>query len=252
MIAAKIADNSHSLHISHCRRSGAQCHPMQKIMFFLLVCFVASFPKVASADAIQEVVSRHARTQSQGLPGEINIEVEKLDPQTRLPACTSLEAYTPPNARPWGKTYIGVRCLSPSTWQILVPVKISVTNNYIVTARALSAGQTLQTEDMAVLRGDLATLPTGVITDITKAAGKTLKNSLAANQPLRSDLLLAPLLIRQGQSVKLISHGTNFTVSSEGKALNNASEGQVVQIRVATGKVISGIVQADGSVEVNR
>lgn len=221
---------------------------------FVIACtgLLLSLPPPARADAVRDAALRHAQTQSQGLPGEVAVVVGNLDPQTQLPACTSLETFTPPGARPWGNTHIGVRCLAPKPWNILVPVQITVTGNYIVTARALTAGQTIALGDLAVLRGDLASLPTGVISEASKATGKILKNSLAANQPLRADLLLAPILIRQGQVVKLHARGSNFTVSSEGKALNNASEGQVAQIKVASGQTVSGIVQADGSVEIAR
>jgi flagella basal body P-ring formation protein FlgA len=40
-------------------------------------------------------------------------------------------------------------------------------------------------------------------------------------------------------------------VSSEGKALNNASDGQVVQVRAASGQTISGIARPGGMVEVS-
>jgi len=60
------------------------------------------------------------------------------------------------------------------------------------------------------------------------------------------------LLIRSGQTVKLISSGPGFTASGEGKAVNNAAEGQVAQVRVPSGQTISGIVLPDGTVEVGR
>lgn len=219
--------------------------------FLITVLFLLMLPE-GFAQTIQETALRHARTQAQGLPGEVSIQVGALDPQTQLPACTSLEAYTPAGARPWGKTHVGIRCLGPKVWNILVPVSITVTSNYVVTARALAAGQLLQTSDLALMRGDLSALPAGIITEPAAAAGKTLKNSLAAGQPLRTDQLLAPLLVRQGQTVKLRAHGPNFTVTSEGKALNNAASGQVAQVRVASGQVISGIVQPDGSIETGK
>lgn len=226
---------------------------MQKLRLVLhIAACLAALPSPALADPLRDIALRHAQTQSRGLPGEVAIEIGHLDPQTRLPACSSLEAYTPPGARPWGKTHVGVRCLAPNVWNILMPATITVTGNYVVTARALAAGQTVQAGDLAVLRGDLASLPAGIINEPDKAVGKTLKNSLAANQPLRSDLLLAQLLVRQGQVVKLYSRGANFTVTSSGKALNNAAEGQVVQVKVSSGQTISGIVQSDGSVEIGR
>ena len=105
--------------------------------------------------------------------------------------------------------------------------------------------------DIVVVSGDLSTLPTGIIGDPQAVIGKTLRNSLAAGQPLRSDQLLAPLVIRQGQTVRVISAGPGFAVSAEGKALNNAAEGQVAQIRMNSGQTVSGIAKADGSVEIS-
>ena len=174
----------------------------------------------------------------------------KLD-ASRLPPCTAHEAFSPPGTRMIGKTHVGVRCLGPNIWSVLVPVQIAVTGNYVTTTRPLAAGQLVQPGDLATMSGDLSQLPTGIVTDPTTAVGKTLRNSLGAGQPLRSDQLLATLVIRQGQSVRVISQGAGFAVSSEGKAINNAAEGQVAQVRMPSGQTLSGIAKADGSVEVS-
>ena len=62
---------------------------------------------------------------------------------------------------------------------------------------------------------------------------------------------MASLLVRQGQTVRVISRGDGFSIQSEGRALNNASDGQVVQVRMPSGQTISGVVHSDGNVEVN-
>lgn len=204
----------------------------------------------AEADAVLDTAERYARLQTQGLPGKISITLGKLD-VSRLPPCSAHEAYAPAGTRLSGKTHIGVRCLGPNIWSVLVPVQIAVTGNYLTTARPLAAGQTLQAADLTTLSGDMANLPTGVVTDPAAAVGKTLRNSLGAGQPLRSDQLLAPLVIRQGQTVRVISQGPGFAVSSEGKAINNAAEGQVAQIRMNSGQTVSGVARADGSVEIS-
>jgi len=59
------------------------------------------------------------------------------------------------------------------------------------------------------------------------------------------------MVIRQGQTVRALSRGPGFAVANEGKALNNAVEGQVVQVRLADGQVVSGIAKAGGTVDVN-
>lgn len=100
------------------------------------------------------------------------------------------------------------------------------------------------------MTGDLSSQPTGVITDPANAIGKTLRNSLGAGQALRGDQLLAPLVIQQGQSVRVVSKGNGFAVSSEGKALNNAAAGQIAQIRMNSGQTVSGVAKSDGSIEI--
>jgi len=226
-----------------------------KLLHLLLLVLLSTFglPALAAPDdAIRAAAERHVRQQARGLPGEVGIQVGALDPNTRLPDCSRLEAYTPSGTRLWGRAHVGVRCLAPHPWNILLPVYISISGPYLVTARPLTAGTILQDDDLLIQRGDLTALPAGIVTDIASATGKSLKNSLAAGQLLRSDLLLAPLLIRQGQSVRLIVQGVGFTATSEGRALGNAAAGQVVQVRVASGRTISGIVLPDGSVEVSR
>jgi flagella basal body P-ring formation protein FlgA len=48
-----------------------------------------------------------------------------------------------------------------------------------------------------------------------------------------------------------ISNGPGFTVSSSGKALTNALEGQLVQVRTDSGQTVSGIARAGGVVEIS-
>lgn len=221
-----------------------------RIALLLVLLVFSTLLKAAETDVVIDTAERHIRLQTQGIPGKVQISMGKLD-VSRLPACTALEAFSPPGTRLSGKTHVGVRCLGPNVWSVLVPVQISITGNYITTTRPLVAGQPITATDIALVTGDLSTLPTGVISDPQAAIGKTLRNSIGTGQPLRSDQLLAPLVIRQGQTVRVISTGPGFAVSSEGRAMNNAAEGQLAQIRMNSGQTVSGIAKADGSVEIS-
>jgi flagella basal body P-ring formation protein FlgA len=216
---------------------------------FALLAIVHS-PKAAETDIVLETAERYVRLQTQGSPGKVQITMGKLD-VSRLPSCTAHEAFAPPGTRLSGKTHVGVRCLGPNVWSVLVPVQISITGNYVTTARPLVAGQPITAADLTTATGDLSNLPTGVLGDPQTAIGKTMRNSLGVGQPLRSDQLLAPLVVRQGQTVRVISAGPGFAVTSEGKAMNNAAEGQIAQVRMNSGQTVSGVARADGSVEIS-
>jgi flagellar basal body P-ring formation protein FlgA len=191
------------------------------------------------------------RAQTQGLPGKVSFSISPLDTRTQLPPCSAYEPFLPPGSKLWGKTTVGVRCLAPSTWTVYAQVQVTVVGNYLVATRSIPAGSVLATSDLNSRSGDLSRLPSSVLTDQTQAVGKTAKNGLFAGQPLRSDQLITAWAVQQGQSVKTVSNGPGFSVSSEGKALNNALEGQVVQVRTGSGQIVSGIARAGGIVEVS-
>jgi flagella basal body P-ring formation protein FlgA len=218
----------------------------------LTLCLVLFplFGHAAPQDAALQAVENYVLRQLQGQPGKVEVTAGPLAPHLRLPSCGHYQPYTPNGARLIGNVNIGLRCTAPTQWNIFVPVRIRIESLYVVTATPLAAGQRIQSQDLLLLSGDLGVLPVGVLTDPAQAVGKTVKFSLAAGQPLRQEQLAAPQVIRQGQSVKLVVNGPGFTASNEGRALNNAAEGQVVQVRTLSGTVVSGIAAADGTVRV--
>jgi flagellar basal body P-ring formation protein FlgA len=100
-------------------------------------------------------------------------------------------------------------------------------------------------------RGDLTDLPPGTVTDATLALGRTLTMGITSGRPLRSDMLRQPYAVQQGQNVKILSSGKGFRVSSDGRALNNATEGQVAQARTSNGQTLSGIARAGGIIDMS-
>lgn len=216
----------------------------------LLFAATTSTMTAAAPSGLEESIRRFAQIQTQGLPGSVQISVGPLDPRSQLGPCSSYEPFIPAGSRLWGKTNIGVKCTSPSIWTVYVPINVVVSGHYLKAARMLPAGQAITGNDIEVAQGDLTKLPDGILTDPAQAIGKPPRIGLAAGQPLRADQLVVPPAIRQGQSVKLITRGPGFSVSSEGKALTNAGEGQTVQVRGASGQTVSGIARAGGIVEI--
>lgn len=217
--------------------------------FFLFLTLFCKFCCAAETAIILDTAQQHLHLQTKGLPGNVTITMGRFD-GSRLPPCSIHEAFSPQGGRLIGKINVGVRCLSPNAWTVLVPAQIAVTGNYVTTSRALFAGQIIQASDLATLSGDISNLPAGTINDPAAAIGKSLRNSLGPGQALRAEQLLSPLVIRQGQKVRVVSIGSGFSVSAEGNAMNNASIGQIVQVRMESGQTISGTARADGSIEI--
>jgi len=200
--------------------------------------------------ALVRIVDTYVRKETAGLPGKVSYQVTPVDTRLNLPACPAPEAFLPPGARLWGKSTVGVRCLAPVAWTIYAAVQVEVNAEYVVTARPIAPGETIAVHDLSVMRGDLARLPVGIVVDPLHAVGKQAGLGLGAGQPLRRDMLREPVVIAQGQGVKIVSQGPGFRVSVDGRALGNAAEGQHVQVRSPSGQTVSGIARTGGIVEV--
>jgi len=223
-----------------------------RVCSFLLALFLS--PAWAAHEPLLRQVEDFVRESLHEQPGFRSVVAGPIDSRLRLPACTTLQPFLPSGmdiSRLAGQTQVGLRCLSPSRWSIYVPVKIAIERSYLAAAATLPAGKILQPEDWVVRTADASTLPNGAIDNPQNAIGKTLRISLQAGQPLRAEQLTAPVVIQQGQTVRLVFQGDGFSASNEGKALSRASVGQVIQARTASGTVITGVAQADGTILVS-
>jgi len=143
----------------------------------------------------------------------------------------------------------GVRCSEPK-WALRIPAEVRVVVRYAVAARPLAARQPLTEGDLVFAHGDLAQLPAGIVTSPLQALGHAPTVGIAAGQPLRRDLLRARPVVQAGQAVRVLTRGRGFEISAEGHALTAAPAGQPVQVRMSSGRVVSGIARSGGVVEM--
>ena len=219
------------------------------VLTALLALAPACSALAADSAAIRRAVDDFLRVQTRGLPGTASYSIGQIDAERLAGSCEGFDVAMGSGARPWGRTQIVVTCRGGS-WNIRVPVQIRVVAEYLVIARPINAGQTLTAADVRGQLGELSDLPNGVLMDKEQAIGRAAIASLAAGRPLRADMLRQPTVIQQGQSVKIVGTGSGFQVTNEGRALTNAVVGQVTQVRLNSGQILSGVVRADGAIEI--
>jgi flagella basal body P-ring formation protein FlgA len=217
---------------------------------FVLCGLVQAAPSIQNVNALRAVVEQFLQTQAAGLPGAVSVKVGAVDPRTALAHCPAPEAFLQPGARAWGKTTVGVRCTAPSSWTIFIQAQVNVKADYVAAAVPLAQGQPVEQGQLMLVKGDIAAMPNGIVTDMAQAIGRTPTVSLAAGTPLRLDTLRSKPVVQQNQAVRLVLNGNGFSVSAEGRAIGTAGEGQVVQVRTPSGTVVSGTARAGGMVEV--
>ncbi|VVE30407.1 flagellar basal body P-ring formation chaperone FlgA [Pandoraea soli] len=216
-------------------------------------------PQAASAvqsqfqntEVIRQTAERFLREQTTGLPGRVSLTVGDAV-SDRMPACAALEPFLPPGARLWGSTTVGVRCAGERPWTLYLQARVSITATYFVAARQINPGEAIGPNDLSPRQGDLTLLPRTVATDAGQIIGTVAVNRITSGLPIRSDLLRSAIAVQQGQTVRVVSRGSGFEVSTEGQVLSRASAGDPVQVRTRAGQLVSGTVKTgkNGSVEV--
>ncbi len=199
--------------------------------------------------ALKDTVTAFIRQQTADLPGKVTFSVEAIDPRLVLENCSKMEAFLPIGGQLIGRVSVGVRCLDAKSWRIFIPVQIKITRDLIISARPLSSGQVVRAGDIA--RQSTEIMQDVGITDEKRVLGKVLRYSISAGSIIRPEMLRAAYSVKQGQSVQIIARGGGFTLSNTGVALNNAGAGESVQVRIGSGRVISGNATEEGSVEIN-
>jgi flagella basal body P-ring formation protein FlgA len=220
------------------------------LLAVLLLSITPCAPVLAAdSSEIRRAVDEFLRSQIRGLPGTASYSIGTIDADRLAGTCDGFDVSMGNGARPWGKTQVAVRCRG-GTWNLWVPVQIRVVAEYLVIARPINAGHRLTDSDIRAQMGELSDLPNGVLMNKEQAIGRSAIAVLAAGRPLRADMLRQPTVVQQGQSVKIIGTGSGFEVTNEGRALSNAVVGQVTQVRLNSGQILSGVVRADGTIEI--
>lgn len=220
-----------------------------RLLSLLFLFLTASALAYQDPAPIRKAVEDYLRIQSKGLSGNISFTVGSIDQNNQLPPCNGFQVRQD-NGRLWGRVNLTVQCQAGASWSIFVPATIKVQGNYLVARRNLGTGQILTEADMELRQGDLTEFPDNLMDSYQQAVGKTLGVSLLAGQPLRHDALRQPIVVQQGQRVTIISKGTGFAVSGEGQAINNATEDQIVRVRLPNGQIVSGLAKVGGVVEI--
>ena len=173
-----------------------------------------------------------------------------LDPRLRLAPCQRIEPYLPTGTRLWGRTRLALRCMvGPSRWNVFLPITIKAYGPAWVLTGPVATGAILSQKDAVQAEVDWAAENDAVVADVAQWVGKTTIRSLSAGQALRQSMVRAPRLHQAGAQVRIVSNGGGFSVSSSGQAMTSAGVGDTLRVRLPNGKMVTGVVNADGSLE---
>jgi flagella basal body P-ring formation protein FlgA len=185
-----------------------------------------------------------------GLGGRVEVTVGELDPRLQLAPCARVDLFLPQGSRLWGRSAIGARCVEGATWQVWLPVTVRIFAPALVAARPVATGEPFGEADVRVEEIDLTREPAGVLADPALLRSVVAARPVQPGTPLRADHVRRKPVVAAGDPVRLLYRGEQFQVTSEARALAAAAEGQPVRVQTDSGRVVTGVAQADRTVEI--
>ncbi|NKG31800.1 flagellar basal body P-ring formation protein FlgA [Erwinia rhapontici] len=177
-----------------------------------------------------------------------NLTVVVKTPQTMWPACEQPQFSLPGNSRMWGNISVAANCDQNRRY---IQVQVQVSGQYLVATRQVPRGATISASDMRMEQGRLDTLPARTLTSPADAVGAIALRDINPGQPVTLMMMRQPWRVKAGQMVTVTASGEGFNISSEGKALNNATSTQPVRVRMSSGQIVMGKVDANGNILIS-
>ncbi len=181
----------------------------------------------------------------------VEIEIGKLDPRLRLAPCAQVQPYLPPGTKMWGRSRLGLRCVSGVTkWNVTLPLTIKVYGQAFVAAADLPTGTLLTQEHLRMAEVDIAGEAGAIYTQADGWLGRQLAKPVAAGQALRSVDLKLRQWVQPGDRVQVMATGDGYAIAGEGQAMGVGLEGQDVRVRFDNGRIATGRTIGERRVEV--
>lgn len=169
--------------------------------------------------------------------------------KAQMPACPQALVAAWPAGSSAPRAAVEVSCQDLG-WSLRLPVQASELPVAVVTTRLIRRGEVLGAADVKLAPIARNQQSQG-LRDLQQVLGKMIDATVPAGALLQGGQLRAPYVVKMNQPVRLLARGEGFAVGSDAIALGNAGVGERVNVRVGSGKVVSAVVEEDGTVSVN-
>lgn len=176
------------------------------------------------------------------------VEMGPLDERLRLGPCERLQFFLPVGARLWSSGSLGVKCATPSLWSLFLTYQVQVTGPALLSQRPLPARHLLGMGDVILGNVRYEQDPRSYLRELP--SGATTQRPMSSGQPILIQDLVLPDIIQAGARVPVRVQGRGFSITQEGKALNSAKAGSPIQVKMPSGRIVRGVANPAGEVEI--
>lgn len=213
----------------------------RRLIKLIPLCFLLFSSNIsAQQNELEEKI--HHYFANLNLPQD-KVKVKILSSPTHINTCSNIKIGRVFNKNPWGKISLPIYC---DQKKLYIQTDIQVSGKYWSTKNIIAKNTLLNDSHLVLKNGILNKLPANVIRKKSDWNGYMTLHSVSAAQPITRSMLKKPWVISAGQNIIVQAKNDQFKITAEGKALNNAIEGQEIRLRMPNGEIVNALAQKGG------
>lgn len=209
-----------------------------------ILCFT-TFNATAGAIELSDQVTRFVRQQI-NIPSA-TIDVKLKSAKDNMIDCPNPQFSLPSRKKPGGNVNIKMVC---GVARYYLAAEIQITGRYLVAAKSIPVNHKITAADIKWREGRIDKLTVSPITQTELVVGGISQRAIGAGQTINDRMLRHPWAVSAGQMVSVTITGEGFSISNQGKVMNNAAIRDKTRIRMDSGQIIEGVVTGEGAVTV--
>lgn len=195
---------------------------------FLGLCLYTS-PAAASTQEDPQAVAKAVQQAAQSLvPAGAQLSVGTVSGAAYMPACTVPLNVTIGGVAPYEQAT--VQCNVPH-WTLYVQVTVEQSEDVVVAAKPLTAGQTITPDDLMLRRLPVQNFSgRQVYTTPTQIVGDQVMMSLSAGMLITQNIIQSPLVVKAGQMVTVQVYSGTVMLSMDAVADQDGRIGDTIML----------------------
>ncbi len=153
-----------------------------------------------------------------------------------------------------GSVIVPVEVYLNGKFEKIEPVSmiVKVTAECLMAAADMPKGSIVTRDKVKTIRKDITAISGDVLTDLTAVDGLFTKRGIPAGTVLLHNMFDKPPLFKSGETVSVIVKIGALSLETSGTAGREGKEGEIVKVKLQTGKTLDGKVSADGKVIIEK
>lgn len=175
----------------------------------------------------------------QGMAGASMTLDVVVNPRIGLPACPVLPEVAAQELRYFSRMVFQVSCPGEKPWQQAVVIRAKVKAPVLVAAANLPSGHRVDHNDLILAPRDIVLLDNDMVTDSSRLEGLETTRRIPQGQPVLATQVRQPLMVRQGDSLRLVLTGQPDTGGATSvEALESGRVGDIIRVKVSPGQSV--------------